>query len=248
MQDPAGSLGRAMKHDATRAADGETAGAVHHRDVAQLASALALGARGRRFESGRPYWNHTTVRARGRAGRRQTMRTLVLNAQMIPTGEVHVTEAVTKLVTGKAYTVEAHPEVVFRSRGLVIPAPVSIAMLRYVRLPASYYGRAPLSNPNLFVRDGERCQYCLRTRRELAALGLVLTREHVVPRSRGGPDTWENVVAACQACNCRKGARTPAEAGMALHTVPWVPSLGRIHRLRMEIRRKILEERMERME
>ena len=171
------------------------------------------------------------------------MRTLVLNAEMIPTGEVHVTEAVTKVVQGKAYTVEAHPDAVFRSRGLVVPAPISIAMIRYVRLPASYYGRAPLNNANLFVRDGERCQYCLRTRGELARLGLVLTREHVLPRSRGGADAWENVVAACQACNCRKGPYTPAEAGMPLHTTPWVPSLGKIHRLRMEMRRRVLAER-----
>jgi 5-methylcytosine-specific restriction endonuclease McrA len=173
------------------------------------------------------------------------MRTLVLNAEMIPTGEVHVTEAVTKLVLGKAYTVEAHPEVVFRSRGLSVPAPLSIAMMRYVRLPASYYGRAPLSNASLFVRDGERCAYCRRSRRELASLGLVLTRDHVLPRSRGGADVWENVVAACQACNCRKGAHTPAEAGMPLHVTPWAPSLGRIHRLRMELRERVLAERGE---
>ena len=171
------------------------------------------------------------------------MRTVVLNAEMIPTGEVHVTEAVTKVVQGKAYTVEAHPEAVFRSRELVIPAPVAIAMIRYVRLPASYYGRAPLTNDGLFVRDGQQCQYCLRTRRELAALGLRLTREHVHPRSRGGPDVWENVVAACQACNCRKGNRTPEEAGMKLHGSAWVPSLGRLHRLRMEQRLSRLAQR-----
>lgn len=173
------------------------------------------------------------------------MRTVVLNAQMIPTGEVPVTDAVTKVVQGKAYTVEAHPDAVFRSRELVIPAPVAIAMYRYVRLPASYYGRAPLTNDNLFVRDGQRCLYCLRVRKELAALGLRLTREHVVPRSRGGPDVWENVVAACQACNCRKGNRTPEEAEMPLLGQPWVPSLGRLHRIRMELRLARLAQRSE---
>lgn len=171
------------------------------------------------------------------------MRTLVLSAAMIPTGEVHVTEAVTKVLLGKAYTVEAHPDVVFRSRSLAIPAPLSIAMQRHVRLPASYYGRAPLNNANLFVRDGERCAYCLRTRRELHAAGLRLTRDHVHPRSRGGPDTWENVVSACQACNCRKGARTPEEAGMTLHGTLRAPTLGRLHRLRMELRQRALAER-----
>ena len=164
------------------------------------------------------------------------MRTLVFNAQMVPTGEVHVTEALTKVFLGKAFTVEEHPQVVFRSPGLTVPAPVSIAMYRHARLPASFYARAPLTNENLFLRDGDTCQYCLRTARELLALGLRLTREHVMPRSRGGRDEWENVVAACQACNCRKGSRTPAEAGMPLHGRAWVPTLGRLHRLRMDRR------------
>jgi hypothetical protein len=164
------------------------------------------------------------------------MRTLVLNAEMVPTGEVHVTEAVVKVFLGKAYTVEAHPGVVFRSATLVMEAPLSIAMLRWAKLPASFHGRAPLSNAALFLRDGDRCGYCLRTRRELAALGLALTRDHVVPRSRGGADAWENVVAACQACNCRKGAFTPAEAGMTLHGRLWVPTVARLHRMRMEAR------------
>jgi 5-methylcytosine-specific restriction endonuclease McrA len=164
------------------------------------------------------------------------MRTLVLNAEMIPTGEVPVTEAVTKVVLGKAYTVEEHPRLVFRSPRLTVAAPVSIAMFRHARLPASFYGRAPLTNENLFLRDGDRCLYCLRTRRELSALGLRLTREHVVPRARGGPDAWENVVAACQACNCRKGCLTPEEASMPVRGRIWVPTLGRLHRLRVEQR------------
>ncbi|MDB4951067.1 MAG: endonuclease [Gemmatimonadetes bacterium] len=164
------------------------------------------------------------------------MRTLVLNAEMIPTAEVPVTEALTKVFLGKAYTVEEHPRIVFRSPGLTIAAPVSIAMFRYTRLPASFYGRAALTNENLFLRDGDRCLYCLRTRKELYEAGLRLTREHVLPRSRGGPDHWENVVAACQACNCRKGSHTPDEAGMPLQGRVWVPSVGRLHRLRMDRR------------
>ncbi|HET6762447.1 MAG TPA: HNH endonuclease [Longimicrobiaceae bacterium] len=164
------------------------------------------------------------------------MRTLVLNAQMVPTGDVHVTEALTKVFLGKAFTVEEHPELVFRSPRLTLPAPVSIAMYRHARLPASFYARAPLTNEHLFLRDGDTCRYCLRTAGELRAAGLRLTREHVLPRSRGGRDEWENVVAACQACNCRKGSRTPQEAGMPLHGRAWVPTLGRMHRMRMERR------------
>ncbi|HET6232729.1 MAG TPA: HNH endonuclease [Longimicrobiaceae bacterium] len=166
------------------------------------------------------------------------MRTLVMNAMLVPTGEIHVTEAVTKVWQGRAWTVEEHPEIVFRSPRITLAAPVSIAMLAYSRLPAAFNGRAPLSNANLFLRDGDRCAYCLRTRKVLADHGLRLTRDHVHPRSRGGPDAWENVVAACQACNCRKGSRTPGEAGMTLHGRLWVPTLARLHRMRMEQRRR----------
>jgi 5-methylcytosine-specific restriction endonuclease McrA len=64
----------------------------------------------------------------------------------------------------------------------------------------------------VFRRDGHACQYC-------GAKGA-LTLDHVVPQSRGGPDTWENLVAACAPCNQKKAARTPDEAGMRLARAP----------------------------
>ncbi len=79
----------------------------------------------------------------------------------------------------------------------------------------------PLSNPALFARDKYRCLYCgedLTQRKTLA------TRDHVRPQSRGGANTWENVVTACKACNARKDDRTPEEAGMRLLAVPYVPN------------------------
>ncbi|MDO5504668.1 MAG: HNH endonuclease [Pseudoxanthomonas suwonensis] len=76
-----------------------------------------------------------------------------------------------------------------------------------------------LSNPALFARDQHLCLYCGRQfpRQHL-------TRDHVVPQSRGGRDIWENVVAACFHCNSRKGGRTPQQAGMPLLAVPYRPS------------------------
>ena len=56
-------------------------------------------------------------------------------------------------------------------------------------------------------------------------LDSVLTRDHVVPKSRGGADEWENVVAACRRCNHHKGSRAPHECGMALLALPYVPNL-----------------------
>ena len=76
-----------------------------------------------------------------------------------------------------------------------------------------------LTNANLFARDRQHCMYCGNRH----ARGS-LTRDHVVPRSRGGLDVWTNVVAACRRCNRLKDNRTPEEAGMALLAVPFAPN------------------------
>lgn len=76
-----------------------------------------------------------------------------------------------------------------------------------------------LSNAALFARDAHLCLYCgERVPRSQ------LTRDHVIPTSEGGPDSWENVVTACYRCNSRKRNRTPQEAGMPLLAVPYRPS------------------------
>ncbi len=77
----------------------------------------------------------------------------------------------------------------------------------------------PLSNRELFLRDDHLCMYCGRQ-----LPGRLLTRDHLVPLSRGGADCWSNVVAACRGCNHAKGSRTPDEAGMSLLAVPYVPN------------------------
>ena len=77
----------------------------------------------------------------------------------------------------------------------------------------------PLSNRELFLRDGHLCMYCGR---EFS--GFVLTRDHLIPLSRGGVDCWSNVVTACRGCNHAKGSRTPDEADMSLLAVPYVPN------------------------
>ncbi len=77
----------------------------------------------------------------------------------------------------------------------------------------------PLSNPMLFRRDAQLCLYCGR---QLPARDL--SRDHVTPLSRGGQDTWANVVTACKRCNNHKSGRTPEEAGMELLAVPFTPT------------------------
>lgn len=90
-----------------------------------------------------------------------------------------------------------------------VHGPVSTSAVRQV---------PPLSNSLLFARDQFLCLYCGQS----FSAGQ-LTRDHVVPRSRGGEDTWENLATACRACNQRKADRTPAEARMPLLAVPYTP-------------------------
>ena len=88
-------------------------------------------------------------------------------------------------------------------------------------IPSRAWRQSPaLSNPKLFARDRQVCAYC-GGRFQLDDL----TREHIVPVSRGGLDTWMNCITACKACNGHKGSRLPEEARMSLLYMPYVPSL-----------------------
>jgi 5-methylcytosine-specific restriction endonuclease McrA len=145
------------------------------------------------------------------------MKTIVLSADMRATQEITVEEALVKLLLGKAYSLEDYNGVVFRSRCLSVPAPRVIVTVRYVKLPEQY--AAPLNNANLFARDAHTCQYCGRRASDFVR-GERLTRDHIVPVSRGGPDSWENCVTACSKCNNKKADKLPGEAGMRLRTVP----------------------------
>jgi 5-methylcytosine-specific restriction endonuclease McrA len=96
------------------------------------------------------------------------------------------------------------------------PLPAVIRVPGWIdRLPAA----VALTRRNVLLRDGHACAYCGAedTAREL-------TIDHVLPRSRGGRTSWENVVTACAPCNRRKGDRTPEEAAMRLRLVPRPPS------------------------
>ena len=77
-----------------------------------------------------------------------------------------------------------------------------------------------INNASLFARDGFMCLYC-----GLSFRRIDLSRDHILPRSRGGADTWENCVTACRRCNHAKDSRTPEEAGMPLLAVPYAPNL-----------------------
>ena len=86
--------------------------------------------------------------------------------------------------------------------------PKVVVLKKYVKLPDRMYRP---NRRNIFLRDNYTCVYCLRS---LSADELSV--DHVMPKSRGGKETWENLVTACKPCNCLKGDRTPEEANMPI--------------------------------
>jgi 5-methylcytosine-specific restriction endonuclease McrA len=134
---------------------------------------------------------------------------LVLNASYEPLNITSWRRAIVLLLKGKAEQIEHNGRVVYRN----IPLPTVIRLRHYVKVP---YKEIPLTRKNILHRDSHSCQYCGYT-------GDDLTLDHVMPRSRGGGDHWENIVTACVRCNIKKGNRTPREANMPLRQVPRRP-------------------------
>jgi 5-methylcytosine-specific restriction endonuclease McrA len=115
------------------------------------------------------------------------------------------------VLDGKAEIVEADADRFVRSERLTLPRPAVIRLVKFIHVPRRF--RRQVTNTFLFARDRYRCQYCGRTAAELKPRES-LTRDHLIPLSRGGTNEWTNCVTACSPCNTRKGNRMPAEIGM----------------------------------
>jgi 5-methylcytosine-specific restriction endonuclease McrA len=124
------------------------------------------------------------------------------------------------VIDGKAEIVEADPDRIVRSERLTIPRPAVIRLTRFVHVPRRF--RRHVTNTFLFARDSYRCQYCGRHMTEFKPREA-LTRDHLIPLSRGGTNDWTNVITACSPCNTRKGNRLPEEIGMHPLTNPVEP-------------------------
>jgi 5-methylcytosine-specific restriction endonuclease McrA len=135
----------------------------------------------------------------------------VLNATFEPLGIVSSRRAVLLVLDTKAELLHT-TERLFRAERFSVPEPSVVRLVRYVHVPRHY--RVAVNRRTVFARDGSRCQYCGSAAENL---------DHVIPRSRGGLHTWENVVAACRRCNTRKEDRLPHEVGMILRTTPAAP-------------------------
>jgi 5-methylcytosine-specific restriction endonuclease McrA len=136
---------------------------------------------------------------------------LALNASFEPLTMVPMRRALRLVLDGKAEIVEVDADKMVRSERLTMPRPVVIRLMKFIHVPRRF--RRQVTNTFLFARDHYRCQYCGRTQAELKTRES-LTRDHLIPLSRGGTNEWTNVVTACSPCNARKGNHMPGEIGM----------------------------------
>lgn len=139
---------------------------------------------------------------------------LVLNQSYEPISICSVKKAFLLVFLTKAEIVASKNDRTLRTVSVHYSCPSIIRLSTYVRVT---FRRVELSRKNILRRDNARCQYCGKT-------NPPLTIDHIIPKSRGGEDTWENLITACMKCNNRKGNRTPDEAGMPLLTIPKKPS------------------------
>lgn len=147
------------------------------------------------------------------------VKTLVLNADMQPLSWAPLSlwcwkEAITAVMQDRVIQLRTYENLLVRSPSQAFEVPSIVALKDYHKRK-----RVAFTRYNVFLRDGYRCQYC----------GEIfpaeeLTFDHVVPRSKNGASTWQNIVSACHSCNLRKGSRAPREAGLRLLREPREPS------------------------
>ena len=141
------------------------------------------------------------------------MRTLVLNAGYEPLGVVSFKRALILVINQKATVLAGAGDRQVHSAKTALSLPSVILLRRYVRVPTAR--KIPVTRRGVLRRDAWRCAYCDKTAN---------TIDHVQPRSRGGADSWENLVACCLKCNNNKGDKTLAELGWTLGFTPKMPT------------------------
>lgn len=137
---------------------------------------------------------------------------LVLNQNYEPLNVCNSRRAIVMVFNGKAEVLELNGHVICTATTLY-HCPSVIRLSNLIKRPRP---RLKLSRKEVFSRDRFTCQYCGKQTRDL-------TLDHVVPRSRGGIHSWENLVSACKSCNHRKGGKNPEEARMKLMSHPGEP-------------------------
>ena len=138
---------------------------------------------------------------------------LVLNQSYEPLMVINAKRAIILVLKDKVELLEKYKESI-RSVRMIFDLPSVIRLNFYVRLK---YKDIILTRKNIFKRDQYCCQYCSKNKN-------LLTIDHVIPKNRGGQDSWENLVTACSRCNTRKGNHLLKDLSMKLQKVPRKPS------------------------
>lgn len=153
-----------------------------------------------------------------------SVRCEVLNATYEPLSVVSARRGLNLCLKGKATVVITHPTLFIQSDTGTQPIPTQVRMNYMVNTTRTTRMDAQLTQRNLFIRDKWTCQYCGRSRGQLKESEF-LTRDHVVPQSRGGKDVWKNVVTACNRCNNAKADTVLKNFHMKLLKEPVAPSV-----------------------
>lgn len=141
------------------------------------------------------------------------MKVLVLDIENKPINITTLQKGFKLVLKGKAEILEYVEDMPIVTAYKTFKRPTVIKLLRYVYIP---FKKVQLSRQNVFRRDNHTCMYCGSRKH--------LTIDHVMPKSRGGRNTWKNFATSCSDCNVKKGNKTPEEAGMVLSHEPFVPS------------------------
>ncbi len=155
---------------------------------------------------------------------------LVLNQNYEPLNVCNVRRAIVLIFDGKAEVLESHAAMI-SSATRSFSMPSVIRMVYLIRRPRP---RVKLTRREVFIRDRYTCQYCGRHMHDL-------TIDHVVPKSRGGDHTWENLVSACKTCNHRKGGKSLREARMVLRALPAEPRAGMYYTIERRLDGRVVD-------
>jgi 5-methylcytosine-specific restriction endonuclease McrA len=157
------------------------------------------------------------------------MMILVLNADYTPLTLMPLKKAFKLIFKGKAEIIETKKSEIIKTVNRNFLRPSVVRLYRYVYFP---YRKVTLSRFNVYKRDDYKCVYCGSKNQ--------LTLDHVIPKSRGGANSWNNLVTCCMECNVIKGDRTPEESGMKLSHKPFTPNylffINKMHKINEEWR------------
>lgn len=138
----------------------------------------------------------------------------MLNQSYEPISICSARKAIVLVLLSKADIVIERANRKIHSVNNSFPFPSVIKLMTYIKIP---FKEVELTRKNIIKRDANKCQYCGKK-------SIELTIDHIIPKSRGGSDSWENLITACVRCNNRKGNQTPDEAGIRLLSRPRKPN------------------------